>query len=67
MKRNLQSVATFAPNSPFSENQLRWMIFNASTNGLREANALVRVRRRVYIDVDAFDVWIESQNAQAAA
>jgi len=67
MKRNLKRVAAFVAGSPFTENQLRWWIFNATTNGLDEAGGVVRVGRGVYIDVDAFDRWIEAQNAQRAA
>jgi hypothetical protein len=58
MKRNLMTVAAFAASSPFSENQCRWWIFQSGTNGLGDAGALVRVGRRVYIDVDGFDRWL---------
>lgn len=67
MKRNLQSVAQFCAESPFTENQARWWIFNAGTNGLADAGAILRIGRRVYIDVDAFDRWLTAQNAQAVA
>lgn len=67
MRRNLQSVAQFAASGPFTQNQLRWWIFNATTNGLAESGAIVRVQRRVYVDVDKFDVWIDAQNQHAAA
>ena len=62
IKRNLQPVAALAANTPFSEGQLRWWIFTAATNGLEAANAIVRVGRRVYIDLDRFNDWIEQQN-----
>jgi hypothetical protein len=67
MKRNLLSVARLAADSPFTENQLRWWIFNSASNGLAAADAIVRLRRRVYIDVDGFERWIAAQNAKAAA
>lgn len=41
----------------FSEGSLRWLIFHACQNGLDEA--LVRVGRRVFIDEDAFNAWLE--------
>lgn len=63
MNRNLKSVTQFAAESPFTEAQLRWWIFNASTNGLQ--SAVVRIGRRVYIDVDAFSAWIEAQQVAA--
>jgi hypothetical protein len=61
MKRNLQSVERFTTDAPFTQPQVRWWIFNAESNGLDKAKAIVRIGRRVYIDVDAFDRWIESQ------
>ncbi len=67
MKRNLKRVAAFVADGPFTENQLRWWIFNAQTNGLEDAKAVVRVGRGVYLDVDAFDRWIEAQNTGDAA
>ena len=63
IKRNLQTVATLAASTPFSEGQLRWWIFMASSNGLEAASAVVRVGRRVYIDIDRFNDWIEQQNS----
>lgn len=63
MNRNLKSVTQFAAESPFTEAQLRWWIFNASTNGLQ--SAVVRIGRRVYIDVDAFSAWVDAQQVAA--
>lgn len=65
MSRALKTVAQFAADTPFSESQVRWWIFNANTNGL--APAVVRIGRRVYLDTIAFDKWIESQNHNATA
>lgn len=70
MARNLRSVSQFASDSPFTEPSIRWMIFNSETNGLAKAGAVVRIGRRVYIDPDAFDRWIDTQQgakAQAGA
>lgn len=66
MKRNLKSVAAFANAGPFNENQLRWFIFNEHNNGLHDHGAIVRIGRRVFIDVDAFDRWIDAQQKVAA-
>lgn len=66
MKRNLERVAKFLEGSPFTENQLRWWIFNARSNGLAKLNAVVRIGRGVYIDVDAFEKWIDQQNQESA-
>ena len=62
MSRNLQSVAQFAARGHFTQNQLRWWIFQSGQNGLGAAGAIVRVQGRVYIDVDRFDDWIDAQN-----
>ena len=67
MSRNLKSVAQFAQAGPFTQNQLRWWIFNSANNGLADAGAIFRVQRRVYIDVDAFDRWIEEQQHEPQA
>jgi len=65
--RNLKTVARFAADSPFTESSIRWMIFQAEQNGLNEAKAIIRVGRRVYIDEDAFDRWLTSQQQGNAA
>jgi len=57
---HLLTVKQLAEKSPaFSEASLRWMIFCAEQNGL--ARALVKVGRRVLIDVAEFERWLESQ------
>ena len=64
--RDLHSVAQFASKTSFTEPQLRWWMFNAESNGLRQCKAVVRVGgRRVYIDPAAFERWIDSQNGSA--
>lgn len=67
MQRNLKTVAAFAADTPFTESQVRWWIFNADNNGLGDAGAVVRIGRRVYLDADAFDRWIDAQNPRKAA
>lgn len=62
MRRNLQAVTSLVAKGPFSEGQLRWWIFTSASNGLDAVNAVIRVGRRVYIDLDRFDEWIEQQN-----
>ncbi|MDD2898401.1 MAG: hypothetical protein PHI31_06775 [Desulfuromonadaceae bacterium] len=43
----------------FTENSLRWIIFNSKQNG---ATAFIRkVGRKVLIDADGFMNWIDSQ------
>jgi hypothetical protein len=56
----LVTVKQLAEASPaFSEASLRWMIFNARTNGLNRA--LVKVGSRVLIDLGEFGFWLEDQ------
>ena len=55
----------------FTVSSIRHLIFEATprkgskgipmpTNGLLEAGAIVRVGRKVLIDLDAFDAWFDS-------
>jgi hypothetical protein len=62
MKRELKTVADFAASQPFGEGSVRWWIFQAKENGLERAGAIVRIGRRVYIDVNAFDAWLVANN-----
>jgi len=66
VNRTLQSVAQFAASGPFTQNQLRWWIFQSATNGLDDVGAIVRVQRRVYIDIAKFDRWIDDQQTTRA-
>lgn len=63
MARNLKTVADFAREGPQSESQLRWQIFNAAHNGLHEARAIVRIGKRIYVDVPAYWNWVDSGRA----
>ena len=53
------------PTGGFSAASLRWLVFNAETNGLRQA--LVRVGRKVYIDRQRFDAWLDAQRTDQRA
>lgn len=67
MKRNLKTVSKFTEGTPFTEGQIRFWIFEAERNGLAECGGVVRVGRRVYVDVDGFERWIDSQQPQGVA
>ena len=58
---NLRTVKQIADSNPgvWTEASLRWLIFNAEQNGL--ARALVKCQRRVLIDLEEFNRWLESQ------
>ena len=49
----------------FSESSLRWLLFNAKKNGLDRA--LVRVGRRLFVDTERFNEWLEAQRSERAA
>ncbi len=53
--RTVKQVTQARP--AFTEASLRWLIFNAERNGLNQA--LVRIGRRVLIDLERFDHWLE--------
>jgi hypothetical protein len=60
--RHLRTVAQFArEHDAFREPSLRWLIFNAEENGLAQAGAIVRIGRRVYLDVERFFAWVDAQ------
>ena len=59
---DLRTVKQVARERPvFTVASLRWLIFNAETNGLD--SALVRIGRRVLIDLERFDQWIEGHRS----
>ncbi len=65
----VRDVSTMSGYEPFTQSVLRHLIFNAEErvgsggtvipgNGL--ASAIIRIGRKVLIDLDRFDAWIES-------
>lgn len=40
---------------------LRWLIFHEHTNGF--SRCVIRIGRRVLIDIDEFDAWINSHRS----
>lgn len=62
MNQKLRTVSQFADENPaFTESALRWHIFNEKKNGLSERRVILRIGRRIYIDVDRFFEWVSSQ------
>ena len=56
------TVKQFSDKHPaFTEASLRALIFNAGTNGLNEAGAIVRIGRKVLVNDAKFWGWIEAQ------
>ena len=57
----LRTVDQFCREHPaFTPGGVRWLLFHRHRNGL--AGAIVRVGRRVLIDVDQFFAWLDAQN-----
>jgi hypothetical protein len=54
----LRSVSQLCAEYPnlFTEGGLRWLIFQANTNGFDAC--VIRVGKRVYIDLDALQEWL---------
>jgi hypothetical protein len=56
------TVKQYARKEPaFSEQSLRAFIFNDQKNGLAKFKAISRVGRKVLIDHNRFQAWIDSQ------
>lgn len=43
----------------FPEGSLRWLLFHRDDNGL--SKAIVKIGRRVLIDKEEFEKWLENQ------
>ena len=63
-----KSVKRMAEKFPDAccENGLRWQIFKEETNGLKRSGAVVRVGRKVLINVDRYFQWIDSQQGNVS-
>lgn len=56
----LRTVKQLAAEAKFvTEAQLRWWIFHAEDYGLTPA--IVKIGRRIYIDIVEFNEWLEKQ------
>jgi len=54
------TVKQFSQKDPaFPESGLRWLIFNAATNGLDKYEVIVRCGRRVLINTSNFYKWLK--------
>ncbi|MCX7104815.1 MAG: hypothetical protein NTU70_06005 [Methylococcales bacterium] len=52
-------------HTAFNTGGLRSLIFNETTNGLKESGAIVRIGRKVLIDENKFFAWVQSQQKAA--
>ena len=56
------TVQQFSEKFPaFPHGGLRWQIFNEEINGLKKSGAILRIGRKILINVDKYFDWIESQ------
>lgn len=47
------------PYADFNEGGIRWLIFNANDNGF--SKCIVRAGRKVLIDLDLFEKWLDEK------
>ena len=65
--RDLATINQFVERHPWATpGGVRYQIFNEEKNGLEEAGAIVRVGRKVLIDVPRYFEWIDKQQGRAA-
>lgn len=48
----------------FTESSIRWLVFNENTNGF--SKCVRRIGRKVLIDLDQFESWIDQQKQVGA-
>lgn len=67
-KRNISTVKRFVEKYPdaYSEPSVRYKIFNAKTNGLEAAGAIIRDGSRVLIDEDRWFAALDAQQTHTA-
>ncbi|HHF7367438.1 TPA: hypothetical protein ACPSKY_002571 [Legionella bozemanae] len=47
----------------FTQSSIRWLIFNENTNGFKRC--VKRIGKKILIDLEQFESWIDSQGGQA--
>lgn len=65
MDRKLVTVAEFSKTFPMTEAAIRWHIHNAANNGMDDHRVVLRIGRRVFLDLAAFNTWIDARNPKA--
>lgn len=59
----LLTVNQFVEAHPFmTSGGMRFILFNASTNGLKEKKVIKRLGRKILIDETAFFEWLNEKN-----
>lgn len=64
--KRLATVKTIPQLYPgvFSESSIRWLIFNGKDNGFTQC--VRRLGKKVLIDLDAFETYIDNQKLQGS-
>lgn len=55
----VKNLPTAYPDANFTSSSIRWLIYNAKENGF--SSCIVRVGRKVLIDLDDFEAWLDEQ------
>ncbi len=58
----VKNLPSLYPNAGFTESSLKWLLFNAKENGF--SHCVVRMGRKVLIDLSKFEEWLESQASE---
>ena len=62
MQTQILTVSQLAQAIPaLSEQSIRWQLFNREKNGLAESGAILKVGRRVLIDLPIYLAWMREQ------
>lgn len=68
LNRRLVTVKNLSSNYPganITDSSIRWLIFNAKENGF--SSCIVRMGRKVLIDLDRFETWLDNQAADGGS
>ena len=60
----VRNLPALYPDAGFTQNSIRWLIFNADENGF--SHCVVRLGRKVLIDLARFEEWLDNQAAEGA-
>ncbi len=63
--QNLRTIKQAASETIFTENTLRWWVFQSPENGFDRV--IRRVGRRIYVDLEELEGWIEERTDTAQA
>ena len=59
---SVRNLPNHYPDAGFTESSIRWLIFNACDNGF--AHCVKRAGRKVLIDLDKFEEWLDNEALQ---